>query len=442
MKKTFDQTKVKKDTGVIKNASWIVVCKLMQSICAFIIGAFTARYLGPTNYGLISYAASIVAFFLPFMQLGFNATLVSEFLSQPEREGKVLGTALVLNILSSLACIVGITTFSIISTPNEKETIIVCFLYSLTLLFQASEMTQYWFQAKLLSKYPSIISLAAYVIVALYKVYILLVGKSVRWFAVTHVIEAFIIASALLVIYLKCGKQKLSFSFALAKEMFSRSKHYISSAMMVVVFQQTDRLMLKLMLNESETGYYSAALTCIGITGFVFVAIIESAKPSILESKKRSEQEYREKMIILYAIISLLSIAQSVGMTIFAKLVVTIIFGKEFLPTVPIMQIAVWYVMFGNYGSVRNVWILAEEKQKHLWKINLSGAVINVALNLIFIPISGGRGAAIASLLTQLFTNFLLTFIMKPIRPCGNYIIACFKPGTMKKLFRMARELI
>lgn len=428
------------ENKVVKNASWIIICKVIQSMCAFIIGIFTARYLGPSNYGLISYAASIVAFFLPIMQLGFNSTLVREFISQPQKEGQVLGTSLVLNIVSSIVCIIGITTFSIISTPNEKETIIVCFLYSLTLLFQASEMTQYWFQAKLLSKYPSIVSLVAYVIVALYKVYILVVGKSVRWFAVTHVIEAIIIASALLIIYLKCGKQRLSFSFALAKEMFSRSKHYISSAMMVVVFQQTDRLMLKWMLNETETGFYSASLTCIGITGFVFAAIIDSARPSILESKKRSEQEYYDKMVMLYSIISILSIAQSVGMTVFAKLIVTIVFGNDFIQTVPILQIAVWYVMFGNYGSVRNVWILAEEKQKHLWKINLSGALINVFLNAVLIPMFGGSGAAFASLITQLFINVLLTFIMKPIRPCGRYIVECLKPSAIKKLISLVKR--
>ena len=378
---------------IIKNASWIVICKIMQSLCAFIIGVFTARYLGPTNYGLISYAASIVAFFMPLMQLGFNSTLVREFVSQPEREGQVLGTALVLNILSSIACVVGITTFSAISTPDQPETIIVCCLYSLTLIFQASEMTQYWFQAKLLSKYPSIVSLVAYIIVAIYKVYILIDGKSVRWFAVTHVIEAIIVAVALLVIYLKNSKQRLSFSLKLAKEMFSRSKHYISSAMMVVVFQQTDRLMLKWMLNEAETGYYSASLTCIGITGFVFTAIIDTLRPIVLESKKKSEKEFHEKIIFIYTVITILSLAQSVGMTVFAKMIIGVVFGPEFLPAVPILQIAVWYVTFGNYGSVRNVWILAEEQQKHLWKINLSGAVVNVILNLLLIPIIGGCGA-------------------------------------------------
>lgn len=425
---------------VVKNASWIIVCKVMQSICSFIIGVFTARYLGPTNYGLISYAASIVAFLMPIMQLGLNSTLVREFLSQPEKEGQVLGTSLVLNIISSIACVVGMTTFSMIATPSQTETIIVCFLYSLTLIFQASEMTQYWFQAKLLSKYPSIVSLVAYVIVSVYKIYILVAGKSVRWFAVTHVIEAIIVAGALLLIYLKCGNQRLSFSIKLAKEMFSRSRHYISSAMMVVVFQQTDRLMLKWMMNEAETGYYSASLTCIGITGFVFAAIIDSVRPSILESKKKSEDELREKMTMLYSVITMLSLAQSIVMTIFAKLIISIMFGAEFLPAVRILQVAVWYVTFSYYGSVRNVWILAEEQQKHLWKINMFGAIANVALNFILIPIYGGLGAAVASFATQLFINVILCFVMKPLRPCVHYMVDAFKPSTMKKLISLVKR--
>ena len=425
---------------VLNNASWIIACKIMQSACSFIIGVFTARYLGPTSYGLISYAASIVAFFLPIMQLGFSSTLVREIVNQPEREGQVLGTSLVLNIISSIACVIGITTFSFLSTPTETETIVVCGLYSLSLVFQASEMIQYWFQAKLLSKYPSIVSLVAYVVVSLYKVYILIAGKSVRWFAVTHVIEACIIASALLIIYLKCGKQKLSFSFELAKEMFSRSKHYISAAMMVVVFQQTDRLMLKWMLNETETGYYSASLTCLGITGFVFMAIIDSARPSILESKKRSEKEYTEKLTMLYTIVNLLSLAQSIAMTVFAKMIIGIIFGADFLPASRVLQVAVWYTAFGYYGTVRNVWILAEEKQQYLWKINLAGATLNVVLNFILIPILGGVGAAIASLATQLFTNVVLCFVIKPIRPCLRYMIESVKPTSVKKMISLAKR--
>ena len=127
---------------VLKNASWIIGCKILQMFLTLLVGIFTARYLGPSNYGLINYAASIVAFFSPIMQLGFSATLVQEFINQPKKEGTILGTALVLNILSSIACICGVCAFCMIANAGETETIVICLLYSLTLFFQASEMTQ------------------------------------------------------------------------------------------------------------------------------------------------------------------------------------------------------------------------------------------------------------------------------------------------------------
>ena len=416
---------------VLKNASWIVGCKIVQSIITFLIGMLTARYLGPSNYGLISYASSVVAFALPIMQLGFNSTLVQEFIEKPEKEGKILGTCLTLNILSAIASIVGVTSFAYIANPDETETVIVCFLYSLTLLFQAVEMTQYWFQAKLLSKYPSIVALIAYVVVAVYKIYILVSGKSIRWFAVSHVIEVFVIAILLIVLFKKLSKQKLSFSWELGKQMFNRSKYYITSSIMVVIFQQTDRIMLKLMLDEAQTGYYSAAITCIGITSFVFSAIIDSARPSILESNVSSKDRFEKKTVVLFSVITALSLAQSIGMTLLSKPIILIVYGEAFLPAAPVLSCAVWFVTFGYYGMVRNIWILAEGQQKYLWIINLCGAVMNVIVNLILIPLYGAVGAAVASVITQFFTNFVLCFVIKPIRKCGYLILKSFNPKNL-----------
>ena len=162
---------------VLKNATWIIACKVVQSILSFIIGTLTVRYLGPTNYGVITYAASVVSFLLPLMQLGLKNTLVKEFISNPDKEGEILGTALIINIISSLVSMAGAIVFVSVANAGERETILVCALYSLVLLFQATEMTMYWFQAKLLSKYPSIATLIAYVVVAIYKVYLLVTGK-------------------------------------------------------------------------------------------------------------------------------------------------------------------------------------------------------------------------------------------------------------------------
>ena len=288
---------------VLKNTSWIVISKVAQSLVSLVVSMLTARYLGPSNFGLINYAASIVAFVVPLMQLGLRATLVYELIQKPDEEGSTLGTALLMNVLSAFLCIASIAAFVTIANGNETTTIVVCMLYSLNLIFQALEMCQYWFQKKLLSKYVSLISLIAYIIVSLYKVYLLLTQKNIYWFAVAQSIDYFLIAIGLLFAYKKLGGQKLSFSFKRGLEMVSKSKYYIISGMMVTVFAQTDRLMIKNMIGDEQTGYYSAAAACAGIASFVFAAIIDSMRPVILEGKKSSNDSYELNVSRLFAIV-------------------------------------------------------------------------------------------------------------------------------------------
>lgn len=400
---------------VIKNAGWIIGCKIAQSALSLVINMISARFLGPSNYGLITYVASIVAFVLPIMQLGLSKTLVMDLIERPNEEGTVLGTAFAMNIVSALACMTAVYGYLRIVDSNEPTTILVGFIYSISLIFQATEIFNYWFQAKLLSKYISIASLIAYVIVAFYKIYLLVNGKSVVWFALSNSIDFAIISVILFVVYQKKGNQRLSISFKLGKEMLKRSKHYILSAMMVTIFQQTDRIMLKQILNETETGYYSAAITCVGVTAFIFQAIIDSFRPEILEAKKKKSINYESDVSMLYCVITYLALIQCVVMTVCAKPIVLILYGSKYINSITPLQIAVWFSTFSYYGAVRNIWILAENKQRYLWIINLSGAILNVVLNAFLIPLFGASGAASASLVTQVFTNVIIGYILKPI---------------------------
>ena len=124
---------------VINNAKWIIVCKVIQAVLQLVIGMLCARYLGPSNYGVINYAASVVAFVVPLMQLGLQSTLVQELIESPEKEGKIMGTSLVLDLVSSFLCVSLVTAF--VSTVNrgETETIIVSVLYSLSLVFPCTD---------------------------------------------------------------------------------------------------------------------------------------------------------------------------------------------------------------------------------------------------------------------------------------------------------------
>jgi len=401
---------------VIKNASWIIICRIIQALIGLILTMLSARYLGPSGYGLISYAASIVAFVTPIMQLGLNSTLVQEIVTAPEREGETLGTAMTMCAISSVTCVIGVVAFTSVANHGETDTIIVCALYSILLIFQSLEVTQYWFQAKLLSKYTAITVLVAYATISVYKTVLLVTGRSVYWFALSQALDYCIIAVVLILIYRKVGTQKIKVSFSRAKEMFAKSRYYIVSSLMVTVFAQTDRVMLKMMIDESAVGYYSAAVTCAGMTSFVFGAIIDSARPSILSAKSISQTAFEDRMKLLYSVVIYFALLQSVFIALFAKWIVLVLYGPEYEPTINALRIIVWYTTFSYLGAVRDIWILAEGKQQFLWKINFWGAMANVVLNYLFIPVWNANGAAFASLVTQIFTNVVLGFWFREIR--------------------------
>lgn len=421
---------------VVKNAAWIIACKIVQAILGVIVTMLSARFLGPSGYGIINYAASVVAFVAPVMQLGLNSTLVQEFIHAPEKEGETLGTALVMSLCSGILCIIGVIAFSMVANHGEKVTVLVCALYSLLLVFQALEISQYWYQAKLKSKYTSIVMLLAYVLISAYRIILLASGGSIYLFAVSQAIDYMLISVALLVIYNKLGGQKLAFSFASAKRMFAKSKYYIIPNLMVSIFANTDKVMLQLMLGEETTGFYSAALGSITMTGFVYSAIIDSARPSIFESQKISENSFEKNVIRLYSVIIYLSLLQSLLMTIFAPLIIKILYGSQYGPSVNVLRLAVWYTTFAYIGSVRNIWILAKDKQKYLWILNLSGALMNVVLNFVLIPVLGMSGAALASLITQIFTNVAMNHIIKPIRHNNVLMARSLTPKYLKEMIK------
>ena len=401
----------------------------------------TARYLGVSDFGVINYAAGLVAFVVPIMKLGIDSVLVHQIVEKPDAEGEIVGTSIVLNLISAFLCILGIGAFVCIANRGEEETIIVCVIYSVLLVFQAVEMLQYWFQAKLMSKYSSMAMLFAYIIVAASQILMIVFKVNIYWFALSYSIDYLFISLILLIAYAKKGTQKFKFSFKRAKELFSISKYYIVSSLLVTVFSQTDRIMLKLMIDSEATGIYSAAATCAGMTSFIFAAIIDSMRPVIFQVAKDEDKTlFHKRMTELYSVIIYFSLIQCVVITLLSPIIIKIMYGEEFAASVNALRIVVWFTTFSYLGSVRNVWMLAENKQKYLWIINLSGALGNVILNLILIPIMGVNGAAVASLCTQIFANVIIGYIVRPISFNNKLMVRGLNPKHIVDMVKNIRK--
>lgn len=415
-------------TKVTKNAGWIISMKIIQSLVSLIVGMLVVRYWGPSKYGTLTYASSLVAFIIPIMNLGISNILVQEIINYPKNEGEILGTAITLSFFSSIFCIVIIYIFTSIANKNDSTTIIVCLLYSINLIFRAFNLILYWFQAKYLSRITSIISFFAYCLVALYKIVLLIQLKTIYWFAVSSAFDYAIIAFFSYIYYRRNNGKRLSFSIKTAKVLFRKSKYYIVASMMVTIFAQTDKVMLKLMINEEATGYYGAAAASASMLGFVFSAIIDSFRPSIFEGKRINNSVFEYRETLLYSVIIYASLIVSIFMTATSKYIIKILYGKDFIESIRALQIIVWYTIFSYIGSVRNIWILANSLQKYLWIINFSGASINVLLNCLFIPAFGICGAASASLITQIFTNVIIGYIIPPIRHNNAIMLNALRP--------------
>lgn len=394
----------------------------------------SARYLGPANYGLINYAASLCALMTSFCTLGTNDIMVNELVSRKTDTGQILGTTIFYRLCSSLLSICTICLFSAIANPDSQLTVLVSALYSLTLLFQCFETLKYWYQANLMSKIPSIIICIASTTVAIYRICLLVTGKSVIWFALSSTLDYAVIAILLLISdhRFRRSDQKLRIRPQQEFSLLRRSSPFIVSGLMVAIYGQMDKIMLNQLLGESAVGYYSAAVSISSMWPFLLVAIIDSARPIIL-SCKNDKRIFEYRLMQLYSVIIYVSIIAAILITCFSKWIIWLLYGADYIPAKIVLQIVTWCTAFSYLGVTRSIYLVANEKQKYEKWIAASGAICNLLLNSVLIPAWGINGAALATLFTQIFTNFIVGFCFKEIRQNNILILKAFNIIKMTK---------
>ena len=398
--------------------------KILQMLISLIVSLLTARYLGPSNYGLINYALSFTAFFASFCTLGINSLMVKEFVDRPEEEGEVLGTALLMRTVSSLLSVLTIICVVSMIDRGEPETILVVCLCSVGMVFQVFDAFRYWFQRHLRSKFTAIATLVAYIATAVYRIILVISGAEVTFFALATSVDYIVLAVFLVIFYKQNGGKRLRFSWKYGKQLLSRSKHFILASLMVSIYAQTDKLMLKQMLDVTQTGYYATATAINTMWCFVLAAVIDSLYPAIMEAHKSgNDQLFKKRNRQLYAIVFYLSVATAILFNLLAELIIYILYGADYLPAAMPLRIVSWYTAFSYLGVARNAWIVSKNQQKHLIKIYVAAAVGNVLLNWVLIPVWGASGAALASLLSQVLTGFLLPFFVKELRPNAHLVL-------------------
>lgn len=407
----------------MKNFSWLVAGKIIQMIISLIVGLITARYLGPSNYGLINYSTTYITFFAALCTLGIPSILVKNFTEKPDEAGTAIGTTICLRFMSSIFSGLLIVMIVSILDKGEELTLIVSSIVCVSLIFQPFDTFNYWFQYKYKAKIIAMVSLIAYVSVAAYRVILLIQQKSVVWFACAFALDYIVLAVLLFISFKRHHGPKLRFSWKKGKELLSLSYHFILSSLMVAIYGYTDKFMLKQMLDETAVGYYSTATAICAMWVFILQAVIDAMYPTIMRLHKQDYELYKKKNRQLYAIVFYMAIFVSIIISILATFGIHILYGDAYLPAATPLRIVTWYTAFSYLGVARNAWLVCEGKQKYLKYMYVLAAVINVVLNSILIPIMGTSGAALASLITQIFTSLILPVCFREIRPNTKLMI-------------------
>lgn len=403
----------------IRNTSWIIGGKVAQMALSLVVGVWSTRYLGPSNYGLLSYISAYNAFFTSLCTLGITSTvMVSELTKKPDEEGTTLGTTIGLRLMSSILSVVMIVSLVYLTDDGDPLLVWIAILSSIGLVFNVFDVIEYWFLKRHMSKITAVASFIGYCITSVYKVFLLVTGKSVLYFAFATSVDYAVIAVILFVMYKKNDGQKLKFSLSRAKEILSVSYHFILSGMMVAIYGQTDKVMLKLMLSETDVGYYSTASSVSTMWVFVLSAIISTLSSAIVRLKKEGNEEaYKRKNRQLYGIVFYLSICVSMLITIFAPLIIRVLYGEAYRGAIGPLRIITWYVAFSYMGVARDIWLVCENKQKYSKYMYMIAAVVNIGVNYLLIPEWGASGAAVASLMTQVLTSILIPLLWRDMRP-------------------------
>lgn len=380
-----------------------------------LVGVWIARYLGPQQFGLLSFATAFVSLFAAIAGLGLQGIVVRDIVRKPDSKMATLGTAAGLQFgggLIAYGLILG-TIFWL--RPEDSLVRLLVAILGSVMLFKASDVALYWFESQVLSKYTVWVQNGSFLVFAAIKVALMLLNAPLIAFAWAMMAEALLVA-ILMVAMLNWrgpGLRRLQVNLTRARQLLTDSWPLLLSGIAIVIYMKIDQIMLGLMIGDEAAGIYSAAVRISELWYFIPMMIVASVFPSILETRKHSNALYYQRLQQLYDLMVWLSVGVAFPTLFFSTPVIKQLFGEAFSASGPILAIHIWAAVFVFLGVAGSQWFLAENRQILHFQRTLLGALVNIALNGVLIPRFGPVGAAIATVISYATAAFLADAFQK-----------------------------
>jgi len=415
---------------IIGNTGWLMVDRLIRMGMGLFVGVWVARYLGPEQFGSLNFAISFVALFGSVTSLGLEAIVMREVLHAPEDSRDILGTALALRSGAGFLCVGAAIGVVRLIQPHDRQALILVSIISLTLVFQAFDTIDVFFQSQIRSKITVWAKNGAFLLFAAIRV-ALIYAKAPLWvFAVATISETAAGAAGLILGYeLTSGRLLLwKSSKKRALLLLQQSWPVIFSGMAIMVYMRLDMVMLKMMKGDFAVGLYAAATRVSEVWYFVPQAIVSSVSPAIMRVKDNPTLlNARLKRLFSLMTISACAIGSVVALA--SHLIIRILYSNSYAGAGPVLAVHVWASVFVFLGVAQYPWDIARNQVKLGLYRTVLGAVINVAMNFYLIPRYAAMGAAIATVVSYAVSGVFANLLSARTRPIFYMQMRSFIPG-------------
>ncbi|UCE38110.1 MAG: flippase [Thermoplasmata archaeon] len=407
---------------IARKSLLIMVNSIIGAVIGFFSLYFVAQYMGETILGVIGFALSFIGLFSFITSLGYDSAHIKR-ISEEKDLGTCLGTyisiKLVLIAIMSMLALIGILAWRIFSNEegkSEKEFvlfIILVYYIILTLVqmmghtfnarreiakSQISNMTEH------VTRGPLVIAIA------------ITIPLGLTWLAGAYVIGAFasFVVALLLIRGYPIARPK--------KEMFKSYTRFalpvFLAAIMGTISLNIDRVMIGFFWGDDHVGYYFGSQRIIDILRHLSASLGLILFPTIsYYASKNRLAEIGEVMRKAERYLSMIVFPISAFIIIQRKEIVELILGSSFVDIgAPVLAALAVFILISTLAKPYFSLISGLDRPKIIARIAVSAALINIVLNLIFIPKQivgirllglGAFGAAFATIISTLILLIL-----------------------------------
>lgn len=396
-----------------KNTAWMFLGQAF-SLFSLFINIWVARYLGPNDFGRLSYALAFSGMFSFIAGLGVSSILIRELVKYPEKRDKLLGTSFVLLLSGGVVAflIASISAFLFVEDVVVRNLAII---FALSFIFSPFYVINSYFQASVQAKKNSQAHIFNIILSSSLKLILILSGKGIIWLMLVYVGE-FIFNSLFFIFnYLRAGLKIINwrFDWKLARSILSVSWLITLSSAAAILYMRIDQVMISYYLGSVAVGFYAAAVRLVEVWYFIPTIICGSLFPAIVNAKSLSRDDYHKRLRALYLFLGIAAILIAIPSVILAPWFINLFYGWEFSGSVDILRIYIWSGVgfFLTWGL--NSYYLSENKLKSLFLLSFLSVFTNIVLNFFFIPRLGAVGAAWATLISYSIGPVFIYFIYK-----------------------------